>query len=199
MPDGLFILRRVCENSWVPKSIRRRSDSTHIGVDRHYERNRPNALDGNMPRKSPEPSWPSREREHGRKRWRLHITSACCIGARIDRRCRSARETKCEDAYMRLLSLILVSGYLCACSTLPYSFTTKNIMKIHRGMSSKEVLTMFGTPKSVSQEICGAATGRPWACTTWEYGKFPYDRASFTFSGDSADSLVLNDFNVQRD
>ena len=100
---------------------------------------------------------------------------------------------------MRLLSLILVSGFLSGCSTLPMSFTTENIMKVHQGMSSKEILELFGTPKSVSQTVCGAATGNPWNCTTWEYGKFPYDRASFTFRGGNADSLVLNDFKVDRD
>jgi hypothetical protein len=76
-------------------------------------------------------------------------------------------------------------------------FTTKNIMKIHRGMDSNKILEMFGTPKNVSQSVCGASVGTPWTCTTWEYEETPYDRASFTFSGDS-DPLILNDFNVHR-
>jgi hypothetical protein len=76
-------------------------------------------------------------------------------------------------------------------------FTTKNIMKIHRGMDSGKILEMFGTPKNVSQLVCGASVGTPWTCTTWEYEETPYDRASFTFSEDSG-SLILNDFNVHR-
>jgi hypothetical protein len=76
-------------------------------------------------------------------------------------------------------------------------FTTKNIMKIHRGMDSNKILEMFGTPKNVSQSVCGASVGTPWTCTTWEYEETPYDRASFTFSGDSG-PLILNDFNVHR-
>ncbi len=100
---------------------------------------------------------------------------------------------------MRLLSVVLACGLLSACSTLPFSFTTKNIMKIHQGMSSKEVLKMFGNPKNVSQSVCGGATDHTWTCTTWEYGKFPYQRATFTFAGDNADSLILNSFEVDRD
>ena len=77
------------------------------------------------------------------------------------------------------------------------TFTTENIMKIHQGMASKKILEMFGAPKNVSQSVCGASVGKPWACTTWEYGEFPYDWAVFTFSGGSG-SLVLNTFEVHR-
>ena len=45
-------------------------------------------------------------------------------------------------------------------STLPSSFTTENVMKVHQGMSSNKILKMFGTPKSVSQAVCGANTGQ---------------------------------------
>lgn len=71
-------------------------------------------------------------------------------------------------------------------------------MKIHQGMSSDEIIKMFGTPKNVSQSVCGSNTGHPWTCTTWEYGQFPYDRASFTFSGDSPNELKLNNFDIDR-
>lgn len=89
---------------------------------------------------------------------------------------------------------------LSACSTLPGSFTTENVMKIHQGMSSDEILKMFGNPKKVSQAVCGTQTGHPWNCTTWSYGggDYPYDSASFTFSGDTPDSLILNNFNIDK-
>lgn len=103
---------------------------------------------------------------------------------------------------MRFISLFIIVGFLSACatmtSTLPSSFTTENIMKVHQGMSSDEIVKMFGTPKSVSQSVCGSDTGKAWTCTTWEYGAFPYDQASFTFSGDNAKSLTLNNFKVDR-
>jgi hypothetical protein len=75
--------------------------------------------------------------------------------------------------------------------------TTENIMKIHQGMGSNKILEMFGTPKNVSQSVCGSGVGKPWPCTTWEYEEFPSVRARFTFSGSSG-SLILNDFSIHR-
>jgi hypothetical protein len=76
-------------------------------------------------------------------------------------------------------------------------FTTENIMRVHQGMGSNKILGMFGEPKNVSQSICGAAHGRPWTCTTWEYEEVSYGRASFTFAGDRG-SLILNNFDVHK-
>lgn len=87
--------------------------------------------------------------------------------------------------------------FLGGCATLPTSFTTDNVMNVYQGMASEKILEMFGTPKNVSQAVCGASTGKPWTCTTWEYGEFPYDRASFTFASDTG-SLILNNFEVHR-
>lgn len=102
---------------------------------------------------------------------------------------------------MRLLTTLcfvsLISLSLSSCSTLPTTFTTEIIMKVHQGMSSNEILTLFGEPKNIDVSVCGRSPNQ-WTCTTWEYGKFPYDRASFTFSG-KYDSLKLNNFKVDRD
>jgi hypothetical protein len=52
---------------------------------------------------------------------------------------------------------------LSGCAVLLKSFTTENVMKVHEGMSSNEILAMFGTPeKNVSQAVCGASTGHAW-------------------------------------
>lgn len=83
-------------------------------------------------------------------------------------------------------------------SYLPKSFTAENILKVHPGMSSAEILDLFGEPKNISSSICGGLVGESWRCTRWEYGKFPYGRASFTFSDDNG-LLRLNSFNVNRD
>jgi hypothetical protein len=91
-------------------------------------------------------------------------------------------------------AIVVVLG---GCATLPKSFTTDNVMNVYQGMASDRILEMFGTPKNVSQAVCGASTGKPWTCTTWEYGEFPYDRASFTFASDTG-SLILNNFEVHR-
>jgi hypothetical protein len=76
-------------------------------------------------------------------------------------------------------------------------FTTENIMQVHKGISSNKILEMFGAPKNVSQSVCGASVGKPWTCTTWEYGELPFGWASFTFSGDSR-ALTLNNFDIHR-
>lgn len=69
-------------------------------------------------------------------------------------------------------------------------------MKVQQGMTSDEVLAMFGEPKNLNANVCGVAPDQ-WLCTTWEYGEFPYDRASFTFAG-KQDSLRLNNFSVDK-
>ena len=96
-----------------------------------------------------------------------------------------------------LMCLLLVSCEAISTSTLPSSFTTENIMKVHQGMSSDEILTLFGEPKNIGSAVCGRPPDQ-WTCTTWEYGEFPYSRASFTFSGEH-NSLKLNDFKIDRD
>ena len=99
---------------------------------------------------------------------------------------------------MRVIFTLPISLLLASCtSTLSSSFTTENIMKVHPGMSSDEILQLFGEPKNISSAVCGRAPNQ-WACTTWEYGEFPYDRASFIFSGEHG-SYILNNFDVDRD
>lgn len=107
--------------------------------------------------------------------------------------------------FTTLFFLIFISLPLSGCvtngtnpfSALPATFSTENIMQVHQGMSSDEILAMFGEPKSVDVAVCGMPPNQ-WTCTTWEYGEFPYERASFTFNG-KHDSLKLNSFEVERD
>lgn len=100
--------------------------------------------------------------------------------------------------FVNLLSLSLSScAELPATSALPSTFTTEKIMKVHQGMSSKEILALFGEPKNISASVCGMPP-KQWTCTTWEYGEFPYGLASFTFS-EKPSALRLNNFNIDRD
>jgi len=107
---------------------------------------------------------------------------------------------------MRIIFALPISLLLASCATiptstsksaLPSSFTTENIMKVHQGMRSNEILQLFGEPKNISSAVCGRVPNQ-WTCTTWEYGNSPYGRARFTFSGKHG-SYVLNDFDVDRD
>lgn len=97
----------------------------------------------------------------------------------------------------KYIFLCFMAMSLSACSTLPPAFTTENVMQVRQGMSSDEILAMFGEPKSIDVRVCGERPNH-WNCTTWEYGESGYHSASFTFSGEH-DSLTLNNFNVDRD
>lgn len=105
---------------------------------------------------------------------------------------------------MRIITVLcfvsFISLTLSSCSSLPEAFSTDNVMKIHQGMSSDKILTLFGKPRNFDVSVCGKAPNK-WTCTTWEYGghtEFSDDSASFTFSGNHG-SLKLNNFNVNRD
>jgi hypothetical protein len=93
---------------------------------------------------------------------------------------------------LSLMSLLIVS-----CSSI--KFSTENVLKVHQGMSSDEILALFGKPKNIGVSVCGQPPNQ-WTCTAWEYGggDFDFGRASFTFSGEH-DSLILNNFDVDRD
>lgn len=93
--------------------------------------------------------------------------------------------------------LVFFSFPLISCSTLSSSFTTENIMKVRQGMSSDEILKLFGEPKSVRSAVCGREPNQ-WICTTWEYAEFPHERAYFRFSGKPG-HYMLNDFEVKRE
>ncbi len=103
-----------------------------------------------------------------------------------------------RGVFMKYLSRFLLVFLIAGCSALPKSFTTKNIMKVKQGMSSEEILKMFGEPKNIGQSVCGGATGKTWTCTTWEYGDTSCGNAKFTFSGQPG-TYKLNSFDVDRD
>lgn len=92
----------------------------------------------------------------------------------------------------KIFILLLMPLLLSACSGVQSNpqngFTTENIMKIKRGMSSDEILGLFGEPNNVRVTEYD---------TTWEYGDYPIYRASFEFSGEH-DSLKLDSFNIKR-
>ena len=89
------------------------------------------------------------------------------------------------------------SGDVEAQSTLPRGFTTENIMKVRAGMTSGEIVQLFGNPKSISSTTCGAGAGKPWQCIIWRYGEFAYQSASFYFNREG-DTLYLSSFDINR-
>ena len=90
------------------------------------------------------------------------------------------------------------SGDVEAQSTLPRGFTTENIMKVRAGMTSGEIVQLFGNPKSISSTTCGAGAGKPWQCIIWRYGDRSHQSGNFYFSTDN-DVMLLNNFDIDRE
>ena len=68
-----------------------------------------------------------------------------------------------------IMSLLLLSS----CYSL--KFTSDNVMKLRVGMTSDEVIEIFGKPMSTKATTCGTSTGDPWGCILWYYGEYkPY-------------------------
>lgn len=83
-------------------------------------------------------------------------------------------------------------------SALPKAFfSDKNILSIKIGMSSDEVIKLFGNPTNVRTTTCGTKPDT-WKCTWWEYGHRYDNNASFTFSGDHG-NLLLNNYEIDRE
>lgn len=100
-------------------------------------------------------------------------------------------------AFTTLSFLCLANLAMSSCSTLPTMFTNESLMKVHQGMSSDEILALFGQPQDIDIRVCGMPPSQ-WTCTTWGYEVFPEGNARFTFAGEP-DSLILNNFDVDRE
>ena len=82
-----------------------------------------------------------------------------------------------------IISLVLLSS--CYAS----KFTSDNVLKLRVGMTSNEVIEIFGKPIKTEATTCGSATGKPWGCIFWYYGDYvPY----FVFSQEADGVLYLN-------
>jgi len=137
---------------------------------------------------------------HRKRRWITIDELKTILGATCKRKVAHFFACNQESPMRKIFILCSVSFILLtlySCSTLPSTFSTENIMQLHVGMSSGEILGLFGEPKNIRVAVCGQPPNQ-WVCTTWEYGEFPYERASFTFSGEH-NSLKLNNFDIDRD
>jgi hypothetical protein len=100
-------------------------------------------------------------------------------------------------AVITVLAAATLTGCAMMVAEMTTPFTTENIMQVHAGMSSESVLKLFGPPRDVSFASCGAAVGKPWNCTTWDYKDEASNRASLTFASRDG-GLVLNDYHIYR-
>jgi hypothetical protein len=86
-----------------------------------------------------------------------------------------------------IISLLLLSG--CSAS----KFTSDNILKLKIGMTSTEVIEIFGKPIKTEANTCGAGVGKPWTCISWYYGEY---RPRFVFVQEIDGVLYLNSWEM---
>jgi hypothetical protein len=86
-----------------------------------------------------------------------------------------------------IVSLLLLS------SCYELRFTSNNVIKLKTGMTSTEVIEIFGKPKRTSATTCGTAAGKPWSCIIWYYGDIT---PSLFFSEGPDGVLYLNSWNM---
>lgn len=92
-----------------------------------------------------------------------------------------------------IISLLLLSSCYATQSTSASKFTSDNAMKLRVGMTSTEIIEIFGKPMKTSAMTCGSATPNPWSCIIWYYGEY---RPSFTFEQGKDGVLYLNSWSM---
>jgi hypothetical protein len=92
-----------------------------------------------------------------------------------------------------ILIKVLILSLLLLSSCYTSRFTPDNALKLKVGMTSAEVVAIFGKPKKTSAMTCGSSTSRPWSCILWYYGDYtPY----FTFQQGEDGVLYLNSWTM---
>jgi hypothetical protein len=86
-----------------------------------------------------------------------------------------------------VISLLLLSSCYAA------KFTPDNQLKLKPGMTSTEVMGIFGKPMKTSATTCGASTSNPWPCIVWYYGDVT---PMLIFSQEKDGVLYLNGWNM---
>jgi hypothetical protein len=80
--------------------------------------------------------------------------------------------------FFRTLALLSAVLFLFSCAAgssrsakteEPTSFSRENIVKLRVGMTSEEVVEIFGLPLKTEANVCGETTASPWTCITWWY------------------------------
>ena len=94
------------------------------------------------------------------------------------------RETR--DLSMRVLVLLLAVGGLllqAGCATTGFgarhpAFTADRVLGLQTGMTTDQVISLFGRPDRTRVMTCGTKTDSPWQCLMWEYdmGQHPQGR-----------------------
>ena len=96
-----------------------------------------------------------------------------------------------------LFIVCCISILVSSCADSAGKFTVDKLMTVHQGMSSDEILELFGKPESIDISVCGKDP-KQWTCTTWEYRDFIFGKEiEFVFSG-SPNALKLNNVHTRK-
>ena len=80
--------------------------------------------------------------------------------------------------WIRSAAVLAALFFLFACASAPPKsgkdeeatvFSRENIVKLRVGMTSEEVVQIFGLPLKTEADVCGETTASPWTCITWWY------------------------------
>jgi hypothetical protein len=95
--------------------------------------------------------------------------------------------------FLVLITLIIIAN---GCSTFSQAVNDKNIMKLKDGMSSDEIIKMFGSPHKVRDTTCGGNS--PWNCIIWQYeDEWSGKEATFYFRKENG-KKVLNSYDIEK-
>lgn len=59
------------------------------------------------------------------------------------------------------------------------SFTADRVLALKIGMTTDEVVAVFGRPDRTRVMTCGSQTPSPWQCLIWEYDMGPHPRGRY--------------------
>lgn len=76
-------------------------------------------------------------------------------------------------------------------------FTSENIIKIKKGMTSFEIIQLFGNPVGTETTLMGAETSKPWQAIEWHYDKSNRYKRVFAFQEINGTLYLQAWFNVQ--
>ena len=91
---------------------------------------------------------------------------------------------------LRFLALLVALGALttqAGCATLRHpvrhpEFTSDRVLGLRVGLTTDEVIALFGQPDRTEATTCGSQSGSPWQCLIWEWDLGPNKKGRHEYS-----------------
>lgn len=88
--------------------------------------------------------------------------------------CPGSRIMRLSPLFVLALSLVTA----CAGRRHP-SFTSDNVLTLKVGMTTTQIVALFGPPDRTRSTTCGTQTPSPWQCLIWEYELGPHPQGRY--------------------